>query len=616
MFLALVLVFSLAPAGGPNQAQASETYEFITKWGSLGAANGQFDYPQGIAVDASGNVYVADAKNNRIQKFTSTGSFITKWGNSGDEDGQFSWPSAVAVHPSTGDVYVSDLNNNRIQQFTSTGAFIRKWGSLGPDPGEFKRPGGIAFDSAGNVYVADTDNDRIQRFTSTGGSPLEWKTYSGGPGAFERPQAIAIDSNGNIYVADLVGLSGGRIVKFNSARAYQADWTGFSRTEGLTVDSAGNVFAANTNGHQIRKYSPTGTQLAAWGAWGSANGSFRYPAGVAVDSSGNVYVADTLNDRVQKFNLSSVLPPLTTLTTNPSSPNGNNGWFKTDPTITLARNKAGTTYYRWGTSGSWISSTNASVSFKAGQGTKTLYYYSTGNSLTETTKNQAFKVDSVAPTGSVSAPAISTNVSKTTTFKVSWTASDAAPSSGIASYHIQRRIGPGGTWGDWRKDVTAKSAEFTGKPGQNYYFRIQAKDGAGNVSASWSPVKRVIVPFDNDSSITSRSGFGSTITGNLASDFYLGTSRYSTKAGHKITYKFTGNRVALVGPKSAKRSKAKIYINGKYMKTIDAYSSTLKHRQVLYSKTWAASATRTITIENLGTSGRTRFDVDGLAVGR
>jgi subtilisin family serine protease len=223
-------------------------------------------------------------------------------------------------------------------------------------------------------------------------------------------------------------------------------------------------------------------------------------------------------------------------------------------------------------------------------------------------------LDTVRPKASVSVPNISTNVSKTTTFKVSWKASDAAPSSGIASYHIQRRIGPGGSWVNWKKDVTIKSADFEGQPGENYYFRVKAKDQAGNLS-DWSPVKRAIVPFDNDSLITARSGFSGTVS-SLSSGFYLGTSRYSTKRGDKITYRFTGKRVALISHKSKNRSRARIYINGNYVRTIDARSSTLKPRQVLYAQSWGTSGTRTITIENLGTSGRSRFDVDGLAVGR
>ena len=104
---------SLAHAVGGGGAQ----YKFLSKWGSLGTGNGQFNGTAGIATDAStGNVYVGDSDNNRVEKFDSNGKFITKWGSLGSGNGQFNDGKGIAVD-SAGRVYVSDKGNNNIQVF-------------------------------------------------------------------------------------------------------------------------------------------------------------------------------------------------------------------------------------------------------------------------------------------------------------------------------------------------------------------------------------------------------------------------------------------------------------------------------------------------------------------
>ncbi|MCC2647621.1 MAG: pknD, partial [Nitrososphaeraceae archaeon] len=94
--------------------------KFITKWGTEGDSKGQLNSPAGIDVDSSGNLYVADDGNSRIQKFTNNGDFITMWGSK--------------------DVYVAEQGNFRIQKFTADGKFITKWGTEGADDDQFQDP--------------------------------------------------------------------------------------------------------------------------------------------------------------------------------------------------------------------------------------------------------------------------------------------------------------------------------------------------------------------------------------------------------------------------------------------------------------------------------------------
>jgi len=145
---------------------------FITKWGSYGTFSGEFKFPFAISISPDGFVYVAEYY--RIQKFSDNGDFILNWGGScktdinGDNipdqpcDGKFYYPEGIATDLN-GSVYVADSGNNRIQKFDSSGNFIAKWGSYGSEDGKFAWPAGIAIDPDGYMYVSDADNNRIQK---------------------------------------------------------------------------------------------------------------------------------------------------------------------------------------------------------------------------------------------------------------------------------------------------------------------------------------------------------------------------------------------------------------------------------------------------------------------
>ena len=312
----------------------------------------RFYYPQDVAVDSSGNVYVADTFNQTIRKIAAAGVVATLAGSpglGGSADGtgiaaRFIFPAGVAVD-SSGNVYVADTNNCTIRTITSAGVVTTLAGSHGSigsadGPGgaaRFYYPYGVAVDLSGNVYVADTDNSTIRKVTTASvvttlaGSPDSGSNDGTGSAArFYYPFNVAVDSSGNIYVADSDNCT---IRKITSAGVVttlagsagltgSADGTGsaarFNRPEGVAVDLSGNVYVADSLNSTVRKITPAGvvtTLAGSAGLTGSADGTgstarFIYPQGAAVDSSGNVYTADADNCTIRKITSVGVVTTL------------------------------------------------------------------------------------------------------------------------------------------------------------------------------------------------------------------------------------------------------------------------------------------------------------------
>jgi sugar lactone lactonase YvrE len=201
--------------------------------GIAGAGDGQFDSPAGIAADASGNIYVSDVGNHRIQKFESHGIYQIQWGGPGTDAGQFAGPNGVAAD-SSGNVYVADRNNNRIQKFDGNGSFLKMWGwgvddgvselqvctsscqagISGDGDGQLHYPAGIAVDASGTVYVADDWNARVQMFDGEGVFLGKWGSLGAGNLQFIHPVDVSVDASGSVFVADTLNH---RIQKYGRA---------------------------------------------------------------------------------------------------------------------------------------------------------------------------------------------------------------------------------------------------------------------------------------------------------------------------------------------------------------------------------------------------------------
>ncbi len=179
---------------------------FIKEWGEFGKEPGSFSTPRGIAVDDQGNVYVTENDvtffdNHRVQKFTGDGLFVTGWGSLGSGEGEFNNPNGIAID-SDGIVSVADTGNNRIQRFNSEGIFVGVTGEYGTDDGQFDFPHGLDVDKSGNIYVTEMNNARIQKFSKTGEFITKLGSQGSDPNQLNGPSNIAVDDNGRIYVSE------------------------------------------------------------------------------------------------------------------------------------------------------------------------------------------------------------------------------------------------------------------------------------------------------------------------------------------------------------------------------------------------------------------------------
>lgn len=300
-----------------------------------GYANGTgtsatFNEPSGVAMDASGNLYVADYGNNEIREITPAGVVSlfagSPTGASGSADGTgtaatFNGPVGVAVD-SAGNVYVADQNNNEIRKITPGGVVTTLAGSTTPGnlnatgtAARFNGPKGIAVDTSGNLWVADSGNDEIREITPSAvvttwagtGSPGN-ANGSGTSASFNNPVGIALDASGDLYVADFANNEIRKIDSTDVVSTFVGTSAGLSGPYGAALDAGGNLYVTDGNNQEIRMVTPNGvvTTIAGSGTIGNANGTgsaaeFDYPIGIVADASGNLYVGDFANNEIRKL---------------------------------------------------------------------------------------------------------------------------------------------------------------------------------------------------------------------------------------------------------------------------------------------------------------------------
>jgi hypothetical protein len=311
------------------------------------ATNAQLQWPIGVAVDGSGNIYIGDTYNNRIRKVTNSTGIITTIagtgiaGSSGDggpaTSAQLNFPCDVALDGS-GNVYIGDLNNNKVRKVNvSTGIISTIAGGGSSGDGAFATnaslngPFGVAVDASGNVYIAEYNGNKIRKVNiSTGIISTIAGGGSSGDGSpatsasLSEPISVAVDAAGNVYISEW---SAGRARKVtastglistiaggngwgNAGDGGQATAAQMMTPEGIALDSYGNVYISDENNRRIRKVTVStgiistvaGNSCVSYNGDGipATNACMWDNAQIWIDNTNTLYITDPGNNRIRK----------------------------------------------------------------------------------------------------------------------------------------------------------------------------------------------------------------------------------------------------------------------------------------------------------------------------
>ena len=308
--------------------------KFDSQIGSPGFGPGQLFVPQGITVNSAGNILVSNGRGvnpdgtpnfsvgNKVEIFSPQGQYLGAIGEGGTGPGQFDEPSALEIDPDTGNLYVGDVFNNRVNVYDPEGNFINSFGSFGGlIPGRaFFGPSGVTFDKEGFVYIGDFSGDKINKYTKDGVLVGSIGSPGTAPGQFQGPAGLRISPvSGKIYVSDqfnnriqVLSPDGKPLLTFGKQGTGEGE---FNQPIGIEIDEFENIYVADSINSRIQVFDKNGKFLTSYGTAAAAPppqlgeppfgnpldltpGVFNWTAGTSY-RDGKLYVGDFFQGRIQ-----------------------------------------------------------------------------------------------------------------------------------------------------------------------------------------------------------------------------------------------------------------------------------------------------------------------------
>ncbi len=331
---------SLTIGTSTNTTAKNFYYDWVGVVTTVAGTGGEFilGYPGDVARDAAGNLYISDTYSHCIRKISPDGTNTNiAGGGRGFADGnganaRFYYPSGIALD-ANGNLFVADMQNHAIRKISAAGVVTTIAGNGAPGAvngngtaASFNNPAGIAVDANGNVFVSDQFNHMIRKISPAGdvtnfaGSTTRGAADGiGSAASFSMPYGMTFDGNGNLFVADWYNHLIRKITPNANVTTIAGTGVGwvdglvavakFNYLSGLAIDNEGNIYVADRDNSIIRKISAAGWVSTLAGSHAlpyfqdgtGSDAHFLLPVGIAVDGNGTVYIADQSNSRIRKL---------------------------------------------------------------------------------------------------------------------------------------------------------------------------------------------------------------------------------------------------------------------------------------------------------------------------